>query len=232
MPPTFIQYQSFGGSGTSQTSPAYTFTAGNLLVVATFSGETGAPTPISVTDTLGNVYTPIPGTDVYTTAVYSGIHCKFWYKYNCVGGTGTITVNAGGTLTFSLHRVVEYSGFGVTDPLDTASFGTSFTVPPSVPLTLANANELIVAAFIIANDVGDTWLWTDLTDRAGNTNHCICDYVTSRGWGDYAGASAGAYTVTGNSGTGGLSYLGAAVAFIPGAAPVAAPYVVIPTFFQ
>jgi hypothetical protein len=234
MPPTFVQYQAFSGSGLSQTSPAYTFTAGNLIVLGIVFGAAGAGAPTSVMDTLGNTYHPVLGSAVYTTAVYGGVRCQLYYAYNCIGGTGTITITNSVNLTFAFHRVVEYSGFGATDPLDTANFNNAgFVVPPSIPLTLANANELIVSFFIIQSDVGGTWLWTDLTDRAGNPGGCICDNATNQSsWGDYAGAPAGSYTVTGHSGTSGLDYLGCAAAFIPSAAPAASPFVVIPTFFQ
>lgn len=209
----FVQYaRTNGGAVNTVTSGSMTFTAGNLIVVNIIMGNANEQIANTVTDTLGNTYHRLSASHGFNPNVFSGAAQEIWYAYNVTGGTGTVTASwtqAGG---FGWIDVAEYSGLGTSDPIDTSGKGNS-TGSPLAALTLAQTNELVVG-FVIHDDSGNAWVWTDLSDRTSSGK--MYNYATADSCGDYQPASSGSYNVTGTGGSGGTHYVSAAAAFKTG----------------
>lgn len=86
---------------------------GNLMILMVTISDGGASVP-TVVDTSGNLWTMIA-----TEPDGGNIPTSFWYAFNIKGTpTNTITVTNPSSAVFCLPTVLEYSGFGITDPLD------------------------------------------------------------------------------------------------------------------
>ena len=155
----FVQSTTATTAGTVATSLSTTLLSptgmGNLLVIYVVPGSS-QPGTISVTDTGGNVYTPVTST---LTTGQCGIAQEFFYSANIAGGNDTITVTTANTGDMAV-AVMEYSGIATRNPLDvqasTAQTGCSSTTSvSSAPVTTSNPNELIVTG--AASATGLVW---------------------------------------------------------------------------
>lgn len=119
-------------------------TAGNLAIIAVaVTSQTGI-TISSVTDTLGNTWTPIPNT--FQTGAGGGVKTsQMFYSKIVNGGTSTITAALSGSSTAMIGGC-EFSNPPPT--LDTSSSNkTASTTSPTIVATLTNPNELVISAF-------------------------------------------------------------------------------------
>ncbi len=115
--------------------------AGHLNVVAVGWGDTTS-TVSSVTDTLGNMYTPAIGPTSNT-----GLRQVIYYAKNIAGGSNTVTVRFNQAAAYPDVRILEYAGADPSNPLDQAGAGTgSGTTANSGSVTTTSANELVFAS--------------------------------------------------------------------------------------
>jgi|GEM_PF-3460930 len=118
--PTVVTYVNRAVNGqtaaaSSLAFPAQNHTAGNFLIVwVKWEGVTGAGVTASVSDTAGNVYTPLAQRDF----AFDDGHGQFFYAKNIRGhGTNVVTVTfTGGSPTFRNGGVFQYSGVDKVNP--------------------------------------------------------------------------------------------------------------------
>jgi hypothetical protein len=104
---------------------------------------------VSVSDSLGNIYTPAVGPTVQTGAATQAIY----YAQNIPGAlanTNSVTVTFDSAAASPDIRILEYGGVDTSAPLDvaTASTGNS-TNSNSGSVTTANADDLIIGANLV-----------------------------------------------------------------------------------
>lgn len=133
-------------------------TAHNLnLVVVNYGNTTGSVTTdtVSVSDSKGNVYTPVSAAITFTGAGGSD-SLRVFYCADIVAalaGANTITVTRTGMANqaFLAFSHLEYSGQATTTPVDvTASSSANSgvtTAATSTAATTTNANDLLIGAF-------------------------------------------------------------------------------------
>src|SRR5213078_2873945 len=139
---------------TPQTTVAVTYpaaqAAGDLnIVVVGWNDATRSVS--SVTDTKSNVYSPAVG---LTVNAAGGLSQMIYYAKNIAAapaGGNTVTVTFNGPAAFPDIRILEYSGAGVTAPVDVTATGTGNSVSGSTAaVTTTNANDLLFAANTVA----------------------------------------------------------------------------------
>ena len=134
------------------TSPAWTPTAGNTIVVGFTHGN--STTVSSIVDTLGNTYTR-KGSEV---TVPGSPNLAVYYCYNCLGGSpNIITVTFSASASFPAGYLYEISGAKTGDPTDIYSTGTvtSGTALSTGSFTTMNPNELVLC-FMSGNGAGSS----------------------------------------------------------------------------
>src|SRR6202521_2678499 len=113
-------------------------TAGNLIVVQC---EGATNVTMSITDSLGNTYTPI-GTKVSQSTSDS----ELFYAKNITGGANTVTCTYNPTAIGRYIAFHEYSGADKTSPLDVWAFGhNGGTSMDSGATTTKFASEVLAA---------------------------------------------------------------------------------------
>lgn len=121
-------------------------TAGNTNIVAIGWRNTTA-TLTSVTDSIGNVYSP--ATNTFSG---NGMRQTIYYAKNIAAApakTNTVTVKFNVSAKLVDLRITEYSGLDPTNPLDkTASATGTSTVATTPSVMTTSSNELIFAAGI------------------------------------------------------------------------------------
>jgi uncharacterized repeat protein (TIGR01451 family) len=125
-------------SGTASMSVAFTAnnTAGNFLIV---TGTAARPARnISVSDSLGNIYSVAMGPLTDTT---QDVTLYIWYVSVCKGGANTVTIAPAGTSALEIH-VSEWSGLATTNPVDVTAFatGTGAAVSSGSKTTTSNGD--------------------------------------------------------------------------------------------
>lgn len=128
VPVAFIQAvasQGFDASNHARkTMPTLTITGGSTVIFGAAIYPAGA-TVSSISDGLGNVYTPagagLTGAD--------GVHMQIYYAKNVTGGACTIVVTSGGLdfQSFCVWAVHEVQGLNVVAPLDQAGYNSGNT---------------------------------------------------------------------------------------------------------
>jgi hypothetical protein len=141
---SFVQ-QNTSESGASQyNSTAFSSpnTAGNLIVLA-LSWSESSLSILSVTDTVGNVYTSAIGPVTWN----GSYRAQIFYAKNIKGGSNTVTVKLSGTTSsFFQDQLQEYSGADLVSPLDAVSSSSApagITAVNSGTSTTQFANEMI-----------------------------------------------------------------------------------------
>lgn len=180
--------------GSSSDTVNLTPTAGNLLVLASFWGDTGVDIS-SVGDDQSNTWNEL------TLRTSAGSRCQIWYANGVAGASTTITTELDGTDNWGFI-VCEYSGIATSSPLDVEDFGSGTgTSMDSGNFTTAVDNSLIFAcAFVDSStdvDAGTGFTMRDsitfggsdlaiaeddLTNTAG-TNNATASCDSSVGWG-------------------------------------------------
>jgi len=147
-----VQKASSANGGTTNNSVSADLvsnvTSGNTIIVAADAAfQSLGETVSSVTDSLGNIYTSIPGS-VNTHCVH---YIEWFYSPHVVGGTDTITANFTGYSNGGGGTVVamEWSGVGTFDRAGTdgnTGCPYSSTVNTST-INTTNADDLVLAFF-------------------------------------------------------------------------------------
>lgn len=150
---------------TSQTIALTSVGAGNLLVLTSdyFDGTQATnATPATPTDSNGTVAVGIAPLSVLSLGGQMG--CAIFYVANTASGTHTLTVNPfSHTNAYSgFLTLTEYSGVVTSSPLDAAAIisadienaGSTTTFNTGTGATLAQADELIVAAISVTAGAG------------------------------------------------------------------------------
>jgi hypothetical protein len=132
---------------TLATSSTLNVASGNLLVCGTRQG-TDTTNPTSITDTAGNTFTRITGSNSASGANLTTL----WYAKNATANASdTITANWGGAgEAYASIHCIQYSGASTSAPLDQSTNGTGSTTCQvnSAAFTTTVANEAIVATFL------------------------------------------------------------------------------------
>jgi len=187
----FVQSKSFGGTGTSTTTPVTltsNVTVGNVLVVGVGWGTANAVSP-TVTDNLGNVYTLQDS----TLLVADNQRLATYVAPITVGGACTVTYNIGTGVDFRTIVVGEYSGLtGTVDQhnitsTSTGSTSTDGVTTPSVTTTAAG--ETIVGTFLDSTSFATTY-------SAGTGFNTIRENVNGHTLEDRIQSSAGSVAAT------------------------------------
>jgi hypothetical protein len=185
--PSFVQSiasASHGSpSGITLSFPSNTLAGDVLLVAFDYEGTTVS----SVTDTQGNVFTPVGN----QLASPGGALGQVYYVANIKGGADTVMVNLSGASSYLEAYLTEYSGVNPTSPID-AEAGASGSAG-----TVSSGNATTTAA-------GDMIY-----------GYCVADVVCTVGSGftarstlnsnlteDMSAGSAGSYAATGSANSG------------------------------
>lgn len=164
---TFVQQSdnNFGTAGGSPVtfSPA-SITAGNLVIVSVSAG--GGITSIdSVTDSLGNTYTPVLGSQVWHTSG-TWVDRTFYSNATTGGASPTLTVNFTGTSTqFRMVSVSEYSFNGGTHATPDGASSVGIQSNTASP---ANSGSIVTTGTDLLYGFGD-WSTVVLSAPAGWT---------------------------------------------------------------
>ena len=129
-----------GGGASTLTTPTFSATTGNLIVVGIRTAASGESIS-SVSDTAGNTYTSI---DSNTT---QDPHMRIYYAKNITGNaSNAVTVTLSVSATFFWIQALEYSGCDTTAPLDIHgnTTGTGTTDLTTSAFTTTNANEVVI----------------------------------------------------------------------------------------
>jgi hypothetical protein len=130
------------GSGNTATATLSSTTAGNLLVIAVWYGDSSAQSP-TFTDngSVHNTYILVAEANI---GVNSFSRCQIWYAKNITGGVTSLAV-AGSTGSATPRCCVyEISGADPAAPLDGFSSISGKTGVPSASIT-ANSGDIVIA---------------------------------------------------------------------------------------
>ena len=176
-----------GTAGTPVTSlanSAYNQKAGNCIVVICQSVPSGIGGASAITDTAGNTFTQIFGSDI---ADANGGFANAFYCKNCKGNASNVTTwgSPWAGTTYGTFTVYDTSGADLASPLDIAlSAVTASTSPAITGITSAIAHE----AFI-------SWVSQDQAALASVTVPSSPIAFTENGEGIINAYSCGAYAV-------------------------------------
>jgi hypothetical protein len=141
-------------------------TAGDFLVCGGQAFESGPPSSITVTDTLGTTYTVLS----YSPNSVE----RLWIAYGIApsSGANTVTANPSGSAAYMSFSIDAFAGVNTTTPLSVDggnSTGTGTAVADSI--TTATANELIIGC--MGYDGGNTTVapggsWTEIGQYVDN----------------------------------------------------------------
>ena len=148
-------------SSLSLSFPANTL-AGDLLLVA-FDYDTNV-TPSSVTDSQGNVFTPV-GNQLSSPG---GALSQVYYAKNIKGGADTVTVTLSANSSYIELYLTEYSGIDATNPID-AQAGASGSAGA---VSSGNATTTAAGDIIYGYCVGDSpvrWVLASRLARPSTT---------------------------------------------------------------
>lgn len=158
--PTLVQSQPItaSSSGTTQTWTLTSVGAGDLLVLAIYSGTYGganqsSPPVTSVADSAGQTWT-IDANHVLSARAGSGI--AFAHLANANAGTHTVTVTVG-TASFVSGVMAEYSGVATSGALDVNVLDDPNAVVTSISASGAPTFPAELALFWVGADEAATW---------------------------------------------------------------------------
>src|ERR1700737_3340375 len=141
---TLVQANAIEGSRVGSVSVAFPTnnTGGNLIIGFVRMSSTGQS--VTVTDSVGNVYTDAVA-QVQTT---DGHQVHIFYAKNIVGGANTVQAAFSASNTHPWLAIYEYRGLNKTNPLDhtAAAQGSGGTPNSGTTATTVSANELLFAA--------------------------------------------------------------------------------------
>jgi hypothetical protein len=174
-----------GASSTLSLSFLANTNAGELILVG-FDYDTNT-TPTSVTDTQGNVFTPVGG----QLTSPGGTRSQVYYAKNIEGGSDMVTVTLSGNSGWLEVYLTEYGGVDPNNPID-AQAGASGSAGA---VSSGNATTTVGGDVIYGYCVGD-WACTagsGFTTRSNLNDNLIEDEVA---------AVAGSYAATGTANNG------------------------------
>ena len=138
-----VQENAIQGSGVASVSVAFpaSNTAGNLIIA--FVRMSSTAQRVTVTDSLGNVYTDA----VAQVQASDGHQVHIFYAKKIVGGANTVKAAFSATNNRPWLAIYEYSGLSTTNPLDQTAHAQGRSAAPNsgaTPMTVS-ANELLFA---------------------------------------------------------------------------------------
>lgn len=140
-----------GASVSSLTTSTLTLTAGDVgIIIVKWEGSSS--TTDTVTDSLGNTWTPIASTKVTNTNFGSGgsITQQIFYSVITTGGSGTITANFGTTIAFPIIAGAEFSGINISTPVQTQNTSTGNAVPTTGSVSITG-NVVLFSTIVMTN---------------------------------------------------------------------------------
>ncbi len=153
----------------------YNQVAGHCAVVCTVTYNVLGYAP---TDTAGNVYVPIQGSD-YNPSAYFGM--QIWYAKNCLGHpANVITPHYNGGVNYSSYFYYDLDGVDTAAPLDIVVAGNSGSLDSS-NFSTNFADEIVLLAYAglsgyytyAAGSIGSTGLSLDGVGGQGGTEHAV-----------------------------------------------------------
>jgi len=188
------------GNVTSKTLTGLTLTAGDLGVICIWWYNAIADA-ITVTDSLGNTWTKVPGTfknNPNTVTPNAGM--QIWTAPITTGGAGvTITANFPATVQFVAMAGIEYSGRNNASPIGAHAAATGNGVASSGAMTSTFAGSDLFGAVYddggTMSGQGTGWTIGDL----GFTNY-LTEQQGNKAVGSYAATSNSGSTVQFNAG--------------------------------
>lgn len=139
--------QWFGGSGTTETAPSITCTAGNLLIIAVGWGA-GSGASITGVSGNGNSYVIVGASEVHGTTGAMSVY----RAYNIAGGATSVQVTWGADPGFGFITVHEVSGASTTAALDQHDYvspvGQSGGLVTTASITPGTSGQYIFAAVL------------------------------------------------------------------------------------
>lgn len=159
--------QSSGGGGGGPTVPAYvgsshtnngassystarvviTNTAGDFLFAVGLWAQPSS-TSISISDSLGNTWTPISGQILWDN---SAVITYTFYATNCASGSNQVVITcSAGSATYGALAVSEYSGVKLYHPLDVQTFSSGTTSASNQTKSTGNATTTVNGDLLIA----------------------------------------------------------------------------------
>jgi len=193
-PIAMVQSNASEGSAVPSLSVGFgsNINGGNLIVAVVRMSS--ASQTVSITDTLGNVYTRA----VSQVQSSDGHQLHIFYAKNVAGGTNTVTASFSSVNNHPWIAVYEFSGLSRTNPLDQTAHSQGYgSAPNSGPTaTTSSANELVMSA------IGMPASFTGSVAAGNGYAMGQQDAGTSR-----AASQTAVSTATGSfAGTAGLSY--------------------------
>ena len=194
-----------GSASTLSLSFAQNTVAGDLILVA-FDYDTNA-TPSSVTDSQGNVFTPI-GNQLTSPG---GARSRVYYAKNIKGGADKVMVNLSATSGWLELYLTEYTGADQTNPID-AQVGASGSAGS---VSSGNATTTVAGDVIYGYCVGDyaCTAGSGFATRSNFNSNLIEDRLAG---------TAGTYAATGSANNGWSMQM---VALKPASSGVGAPVI-------
>ena len=194
-----------GSASTLSLSFAQNTVAGDLILVA-FDYDTNT-TPSSVTDSQGNVFTPI-GNQLTSPG---GARSRVYYAKNIKGGADRVTVNLSANSGWLELYLSEYTGVDQTNPID-AQAGAS---GGAGAVTSGNATTTVAGDVIYGYCVGDyaCTAGSGFATRSNLNGNLIEDRLAG---------TAGTYAATGSANNGWSMQM---VALKPASSGVGAPVI-------
>jgi hypothetical protein len=193
------------GTNAAATLPS-TANAGDLIVVWVRFGA--VPCTASVSDTLGNTWTPVSDAMVSdsTHGANKGAGAQMFYTINQATGSDTINVTYSASVPRRCIIASEYTGVASSNPLDgeVHALDTTSTSVSVGPLTTSNTRDLLFACSM--SDSGDAGPWTPgsgYTLRQSDLRDAAEDMVVS---------TTGSYSAS-FSASGGASFVSQLAAF-------------------
>lgn len=176
--PSFVRY--YGSTSASNVSTitlsSFTVTAGNTGAIFFFLAHSSTPnfaerlTAGIFTDTLGNKWVAVPGSESFNANIASGNVNQGWILIGNIvnGGTASLTITFLGTSVGVYISGSEYSGtLSTFDKMLSTSGSGDPANPPSATIVTSQANELVLYfAACTATGVGSGWTSQGSTGNA------------------------------------------------------------------
>jgi len=170
--PTFVRsYAKFTGSGVSSlTMTSITLTAGDESIICIRYTSATVANPTSVSDNLGNTWALVPSSNIRQAG--TNVNLMMYYGKIATGGTATITVSFGASVTTIVLTGAEFTQSG----LDQHVTGNTTANNPSVNITPAQGNEMILA---YCYDPSNVTVGAGYIDTATVTGTDIQEYMAA-----------------------------------------------------
>jgi hypothetical protein len=146
---TLIQVQPAQYANAPSLSVPITVTAGNFLVVATAYQQV---VTVTVTDTLDNVFTPLPAVVNTNCGTVNGSvsAAQIWYVNGALGGPDMVTMTPSASPIYLWLVVAEYAGIATSTPVESTNGTVATGSTPTLSignLSASAPNNLLFGVF-------------------------------------------------------------------------------------